>query len=991
MRNFVVFLVLFPLVVLGFGNFTTQKIDRIENNTESQITFGSPLQGDSLLQVNDRLQVNSTSEASRPCPEMTNTERDALTPATGDCIYSSTDSVYYYYNGTVWGEMGGGTDATINNGLVKYDTTTEKTKDTQLIEDVDGLLRTTATDYELLTVTDDSFLNKRFLDLNFQPLDGDLTGLSVLSGTGFVVRTAADTYTERSVTGTASEIEITNGAGTAGDVIVGIVDDPIFGGNGAIQVPSGTVAQRPVGVNGQIRYNSDDNIFEGFQDGDWGSLGGGLGSAQTITIVEADNDSTDFSGNNPIFDGGGSISGTITENTTASNFLTGEKKIYFYDASATPQDDFFGWTRNIPQGWRGRTIAYEFTYRTDAIYQDGDIVFQIKDNTNADLLINSGYSINQFSSADGNGETIRGLVNIPKDAASLDFGFQVVGPTASFDFFVDKISLDIDDFNYKNVTETQSVRYTDVNPGSYHGSINNKIPYFTTEVENDGANIVSIDNSSTLGFSITANKDCVVTANWYRQGDSAAKTAWTGWSLNSSQLTTSIQGITSSNRIALNAPHDDGGNSGFAAGVSVSIKLSAGDILRPHSDGVAEASALAGLSLTAKATSKHVVVDSGEADIENYKMSWTADFWDTTAPTQSFNTSLLPLTDSKLIEYNDTTETRIVAKQDCIVTVTIAGQLVNDSELDVKDSNGNLIVRNTARTDQTTSAGTSATVPIDAGDYITLSKGNSVNRTASISITAQKQTRGEYHLVPVSDQENVFSAKFSTTGVLTSQSSPFIESVSDEGNAVTRIDFKSGIFTEIPAYTVTVHGSNSKIVVGDTPSAAGDSASTVYIRTVTDAGSASNVGFDVTFQKQGSDYSEPKVFLGNVATDYTQTKYYSGTAGNNTVLVQFSNLTIGKMYRFDAQASMSGTTNGEGGAEIEHNGNVIGYVAFDSPTSASFGLVIAGTSATFKAVATTALLRANQPSGMIIFGDGSGRRTFGTLTELNNTKETSKF
>jgi len=45
---------------------------------------------------------------------------------------------------------------------------------------------------------------------------------------------------------------------------------------GFILIPSGTTAQRPVSpANGEIRYNTTLNQFEGYASGAWGSLGGG--------------------------------------------------------------------------------------------------------------------------------------------------------------------------------------------------------------------------------------------------------------------------------------------------------------------------------------------------------------------------------------------------------------------------------------------------------------------------------------------------------------------------------------------------------------------------------------------------------------------------------------------------------------------------------------------------------------------------------------------
>jgi len=44
-------------------------------------------------------------------------------------------------------------------------------------------------------------------------------------------------------------------------------------------LPSGTVAQRPTGVAGIVRFNSDTSSFEGYSGTLWGSLGGGGGGA----------------------------------------------------------------------------------------------------------------------------------------------------------------------------------------------------------------------------------------------------------------------------------------------------------------------------------------------------------------------------------------------------------------------------------------------------------------------------------------------------------------------------------------------------------------------------------------------------------------------------------------------------------------------------------------------------------------------------------------
>jgi len=52
--------------------------------------------------------------------------------------------------------------------------------------------------------------------------------------------------------------------------------NPVFGGTEYMLIPKGTTAQRPaVPVDGEIRYNTTNNQYEGYQGGAWGQLGGG--------------------------------------------------------------------------------------------------------------------------------------------------------------------------------------------------------------------------------------------------------------------------------------------------------------------------------------------------------------------------------------------------------------------------------------------------------------------------------------------------------------------------------------------------------------------------------------------------------------------------------------------------------------------------------------------------------------------------------------------
>lgn len=63
------------------------------------------------LTVQD-FKVESVVKGSKPCPLMTQTQRDAIgSPLNGQCIYNTTTSKLNVYNGTVWKAAGGGVDA----------------------------------------------------------------------------------------------------------------------------------------------------------------------------------------------------------------------------------------------------------------------------------------------------------------------------------------------------------------------------------------------------------------------------------------------------------------------------------------------------------------------------------------------------------------------------------------------------------------------------------------------------------------------------------------------------------------------------------------------------------------------------------------------------------------------------------------------------------------------------------------------------------------
>jgi len=110
-------------------------------------------------------------------------------------------------------------------------------------------------------------------------LTGIAAAIANASGTGMLAIVGGSTIAGRQITGTANQINVANGNG-AGDPTLTIADNVVLPGTSAMTVVSGTSAQQPVGADGQFRFNTSTQTFDGYASGTWRqfSLAGGVTS-----------------------------------------------------------------------------------------------------------------------------------------------------------------------------------------------------------------------------------------------------------------------------------------------------------------------------------------------------------------------------------------------------------------------------------------------------------------------------------------------------------------------------------------------------------------------------------------------------------------------------------------------------------------------------------------------------------------------------------------
>jgi hypothetical protein len=112
-----------------------------------------------------------------------------------------------------------------------------------------------------------------------------LTGLAQAianaTGTGLLALNGSSTISPVTITGTGNQIGVTGGDGSSTPTI-SLAANFIAPGTAGITLPNGTTAQRGA-TTGQVRYNTDTARFEGYYAGSWQTFGVGDGTVTSVS------------------------------------------------------------------------------------------------------------------------------------------------------------------------------------------------------------------------------------------------------------------------------------------------------------------------------------------------------------------------------------------------------------------------------------------------------------------------------------------------------------------------------------------------------------------------------------------------------------------------------------------------------------------------------------------------------------------------------------
>jgi hypothetical protein len=274
-----------------FADNSTVMVDSVnakinlENNNTDDLTQGSVNKYFSTAQVDAYLSGG------------TGVDYNTGTISIGQSV-GTTDSVTFA-NITVSGSVDGRDIAADGSKLDGVEDNADVTDATN-VEAAGALMDSELTDIAAVKALDQGVATTD--NVTFNSVTGDVftnvidsTDSSAITITPDVTMSAGVTVGNHVLPSSSSNIDLGSNSFEFRDLYLS--GTAVLSGTGAIQIPTGTEAERPTPATGQLRFNTDEGTFEGYDGAEWGTIAGSGNQASFSTYrFTATQGQTTFSG-----------------------------------------------------------------------------------------------------------------------------------------------------------------------------------------------------------------------------------------------------------------------------------------------------------------------------------------------------------------------------------------------------------------------------------------------------------------------------------------------------------------------------------------------------------------------------------------------------------------------------------------------------------------------------------------------------------------------
>jgi hypothetical protein len=636
------------------------------------------------------------------------------------------------------------------------------------------------------------------------------------------------------------------------------------------------------GANGEATFATDTKKYYGIVDGALtafgGGSGGGIGDASTYKLLNSDSDDSTWLTGQGTFLSGGTITGVFTKQDTV-NVLNGDSSYSLTNAAVN--DYIASAVIDVPLRSRGQTNKCKFPFLYNG--NDGDMQVIVYDVTNAATL----FSVTLKASAGDKKQEL--LFDVPSTCTQVQVGFQTVVLNSGKLLVFDDLELTDNAFGMVSTS-------VDTDWESFTPIINWGITAVTAYKRRNGSNEEYDIKVNLSGTSISGNFQFTIPESKVIDTTKTPDTR-------------STLGVASLYDVS----------TGARSVATVKINTNTTVILQ----GTAEVSATAPWTWVATDTISmrfSVPIAGWRASrdnvlLEGEGMKRVAVY----AAGNAEQAITADVTDIPFIEVEDTdglwNGSQFTAKEDG--DYSIVGQTYytvatvrNTYLYNITDATTLKYLGNTSPA--ATVAGFAGTIHLKKGKQYSIRHdvGGTLLNAAfhNLSIVKLATIDKPIYAVPVS-KENVFSAKISSAGAISSQNADWVNSVVLSSTSIYTINItKLGLSNAPSVIAETIHditlGSTTARVANVSSVTATEIVVKTYYQDAAGAAIASAYPFSIKIQKQGSDYTPQGVMIaGSVARE--RVAYVRVNSGNT----QYATVAATTSYKTIPLVSVEGDSD----------------------------------------------------------------------------------